>query len=539
MITMNVNQKISTLFFVLCILLTSCNTHRVKTYGNVIKWNLQSEPKTIDPQLNAAVDGSDVINHLHEGLMREVNGKITNGIAENHEVSEDGLTYTFYLRESKWSDGQPLTAHDFEYAWKRCLAPETASEFAFIMYPIKYGEAYLNGEMPRDSVGVKAIDDYTLEVTLRAPTDYFLSLTTIATFQPTREDIVAKGADGAWAKNPDVSVTNGPFKLVDYRLGEKMVFQKNEHYWRAEDTNIDFIEVYMITEASTSLTAYEAGDMDVIDDVPTQEILRLINEDPSFEILPLLGVYYYTFNLNIEALKDVRVRKALAYSINRKKITGIVLKGGQMPAFSMVPYGLRDAAGNDFSKTSGKHLLEDGNQNFEDAKKLLSEAGYPDGKDFPALTLEYNTSEAHKSVAETIQEMWKSNLGIDVNLQNSEWAVFQDKRVQNDFEIARGGWISDFADPITFLDILISGSTQNYGKWDSKMYDALIDSSKYATGQERFNYLYKAQEVMMQDMPVIPIYYYNDAVMVKRHIKNWEKTTMGNFYFGNAYFANE
>ena len=527
-------RSISVLVPLLALLLTRCGSDDVQTTGDVLRWNLNSEPKTIDPQLNAAVDGSDVINHLYEGLLREVDGTLQPAIADRWEVLDSGRTYVFHLRETTWSDGQPLTAHHFEYAWKRGIDPTTASEFAFIYYTLRHAEAIHQGELPVDSLGVRALDDTTLEVRLRAPADYFLTLTTIATFMPNRPDIVARGDNGAWAKDPTASVTNGPFRLADYRMGDRIVLERNPHYHRVDSVGLDFIELFMITEASTGLTAYEAGDLDVVDNPPEQEILRLINEEEGFEILPLLGIYYYTVNVGRELFQDVRVRQALSWSIDRERITSIVLKGGQRPAFGVVPAGLRDAEGNDFAAAARDYGIRPGRELFDSARAQLAAAGYPGGEGFPGVTIEYNTSEAHKAIAEAIQEMWRANLGIEVQLSNSEWAVFQDTRIQHDFQVARGGWISDYPDPVNFLDLYITGSVQNYGQWSDTTYDRLIREASTQTGQERFETLYAAHEILVRDHAIIPIYYYTDPVLVHPRIENWEKTTMGNFFFGYA-----
>lgn len=398
----------------------------------VLRWNLGSDPKTIDPQLNSASDGGHIINNTFEGLMREVNGKLQPAMAESYEVSDDGLTYTFKLRDAKWSDGKPVTAHDFEYAWKRALNPETGSEYAFQMFYIKGGQEYFEGKGKVEDVAVKALDDKTLEVTLNAPTPYFLNLTSFYTYMPARKDVVEKDPEG-WAKNPELAVSNGPFKLAEYSTGDKIVLVKNENYWNVDAVKLDKIVASMIVDQSTQLTAYESGELDAIDEVPTQEIPRLLAEEPTFQILPLLGTYYYIFNVDKEPTNDVRVRKALALAIDRKAITEQVTKGGQKPATGYVPEGLFLSDGREFREVAGDYGIDPNKAQVEEARKLLAEAGYPNGEGFPTLELVYNTSENHKAIAEAIQEMWKQNLGINVTLTNQEWAVFQDTRHQGNF----------------------------------------------------------------------------------------------------------
>jgi oligopeptide transport system substrate-binding protein len=513
----------------------------------VLRWNLGSDPKTIDPQLNSASDGGDIINNTFEGLMREVNGKLQPAMAESYEVSDDGLTYTFKLRDAKWSDGKPVTAHDFEYAWKRALNPETGSEYAFQMFYIKGGQEYFEGKGKVEDVAVKALDDKTLEVTLNAPTPYFLNLTSFYTYMPARKDVVEKDPEG-WAKNPELAVSNGPFKLAEYSTGDKIVLVKNENYWNVDAVKLDKIVASMIVDQSTQLTAYESGELDAIDEVPTQEIPRLLAEEPTFQILPLLGTYYYIFNVDKEPTNDVRVRKALALAIDRKAITEQVTKGGQKPATGYVPEGLFLSDGREFREVAGDYGIDPNKAQVEEARKLLAEAGYPNGEGFPTLELVYNTSENHKAIAEAIQEMWKQNLGINVTLTNQEWAVFQDTRHQGNFSIARAGWLADYADPMTFLDMWTSYSGNNDAQWrwqkyesdtklnpSNKKFDELIEKSKTITGAERDKTLLEAEKIMMDEMIVMPIYYYTDPTLVKEYVKDWEKTPLGHWYFGNAY----
>ncbi|WP_461205550.1 peptide ABC transporter substrate-binding protein [Clostridium sp. DL1XJH146] len=503
--------------------------------ASVLKWNLGSDPKTLDPQLNSASDGGDILTNTFEGLMRDVNGEIVPGIAESYTVSDDQLVYTFTLRDAKWSDGEPVTAGDFEFGWKRGMDPATASEYAFIFEAaaIKGAAEFSAGEGSAEDVGVKALDDKTLEVTLAYPAEYFLGLTGFYTFMPAREDMV--DVDGVWAKDPAKAISNGPFKLTEYKSGDKIVLSKNENYWNADSVKVDTIEASMIVEATTSLTAYQNGELDILDDVPSAEIARLQAEDPTFSVLPMVGTYYYTFNLeNVEVLQDVNVRKALTYAIDRSAIVETVTKGGQIPATGFVPVGLLDADGNDFNETAGGYGVPTDDSMFDEAKQLLADAGYPNGEGFPELTLSYNTSEAHKAVAEAVQEMWKTNLGIDVKLTNSEWAVFQDSRQTGNFEIARGGWIGDYADPLTMLDLFLTDSSQNYGKWSSEAFDAAIAETRTTTGQDRSQKFYDAEEIMMAEMPMVPIYYYSDLVMVSEKVQGWMKTKMGQFYFGQV-----
>lgn len=500
---------------------TDTATDTSKDIEQVLVWNIGSEPKTIDPGLNAASDGGHVINNMFEGLMREVNGKIEPAIAESYEVSDDKLVYTFTLRDAKWSDGKPITAGDFEYSWNRVLDPETASEYSWI-----FGEANVDT--------FKALDDKHFEVTLKAPTPYFVGLTGFYTFFPVRKEAVESGADGAWAVDPAKSIVNGPFMLESYKNADKLVLVKNPNYWRADQVKLEKIEGLMIVDEATALTGYESGQIQAIDAFPTAEIPRLLAEDPSFMILPQDGVYYYAFNTKVEPLDKLEVRKALTLAMDRTAICETVAKGGQIPATTMVSQAPRDDKGNVFAVEAGNFGIAIDGSAVEEAKKLLADAGYPDGKGFPKLTLLYNTNEGHKAIAEAIQEMWKQNLNIDISLENQEWAVFQDTRKNYNFEIARCGWIGDYSDPMTYLGMFLTGSPMNYAQWSNEEYDALIDAAKTQEPAERFASLYKAHELVMNSYTYLPIYYYTDPTMVSPAVANWEKTSRNVWFFGFA-----
>jgi len=500
---------------------TETSTETASDVEQTLIWNLGSDPKTIDPGLNAASDGGHVTNNTFEGLMREIDGKLEPAMAESYTVSEDGLVYTFIIREdAKWSDGQAVTANDFEYAWSRVVNPETASEYSWIF----------------DEVNVaswKAVDEKTFEVTLAAPTPYFVGLTAFYTFFPVRADMVETAGEGAWATNPETAVSNGPFKVTSFKAGDRIVMEPNEFYWRRDEVKLDKIEALMIVDQATALTGYESGQIQILDDMPSAEIPRLLAEDPTFMILPNDATYYYSFNTQVEPMNDVRVRKALSLAIDRTAIVETVTKAGQIPAHSLIPGGHLDANGEAFNQVSGTYDIAP-TAKAEEAQALLAEAGYPNGEGFPTLEIMYNTSEGHKNIAEAIQEMWKQNLGIDVTLTNQEWAVFQTSRIEHNFQIARAGWIGDYSDPMTYLGMFTPGGTNNYSQWDSEEFNSLLEASKTAQGQERFEILYQADKLLGESYAVMPIYYYTDPQMVSDTVAGWEKTTRSTFYFGRA-----
>ncbi len=513
---------------------TDSDEDYVLAADQTLRYNLGADPLTLDPQLNSATDASHIINNVFEGLMREKDGEVVPGIAESYTLSEDGLVYTFTLRDATWADGQPVKAGDFEFAWKRGANPATASEYMYLFESanILNAGAIAKGEKSIDELGVKAIDDKTLEVTLSAPTDYFLGLTGFATLMPVREDMVDD--EGAWAKDTAKYIGNGPFKMSEYKMGDQIVLVKNENYWNAENVNLEKIVMYMIVDESTAHTRYTAGELDVNELIPTDEIPTLIAEDPTFYIMPKIGTYYYAFNMNNEALKDARVRQALSLAINREQIVKEVTKGGQKVAYGFMPEGITDNEGKSFTETAGDYGVNP-KGDVEKAKALLAEAGYPDGAGLPEIEILYNTSESHKLIAEAMQEMWKQNLGVNVKLTNQEWAVFQETTNNNAFDsLARRGWIGDYNDPQTMLEIFESTNTQNIGRYSSETFDTEMQLSRETMGAERMEHLYKAHDILMEDMPIIPVYYYVTNMMIQDSVHDLELTSTSKLWFGDA-----
>ncbi|MCD6356032.1 MAG: peptide ABC transporter substrate-binding protein [Anaerolineaceae bacterium] len=460
------------------------------------------------------------------------------GIAETWENSEDGLTWTFHLRESNWSDGSPLTAHDFEYAWKRAMDPATASEYSWLWeYTNVVGaQAFAEGEGTVEDVGVKAVDDYTLEVKLTAPTDYFVSLMSFFHFMPVKQSAVEAvgGEDGTWATNPDLVVCNGAFKLVEYTIGDGMKLVKNDEYWNADAVKIDVINAAFLDDTNTAYTAYQAGDFDFIPDVPTAEIPRLIAEDPNFYVFPLLGTYYYNFNMDLDLWSDVRVRRALTLAIDRQKICD-TLASGQVPAAGIVPPGFVDDKGNDFFETAGTYGIPTDDSGVAEAQALLADAGYPGGEGFPEFVILYNTSEGHQTIAELVQEMFKTNLGINCKLENQEWAVFQDTRTAGDYEMARGGWLTDFMDPSGMLAIFQKDNTYNDPNYYSEDFEAAMNAASTTTDKaEHFAKLYEAQSILMTDLPFIPVYHYSDTMLASERLVGWDRSVLGSIDFTTA-----
>jgi len=522
------------LIIALCIAMNvGCQEKAGNAMKQSISYNLGAEPETIDPALNLTVDGANVILANFEGLMRlDKNNKAIPGIAESYTKDSD-TKYTFKLRDAKWSDGKPVTAMDFEYAWKRVLAPETGAEYAYQLYYIKNGEAYNTKKVTADAVGVKVIDEKTLEVTLESPTAYFLELLASPTYMPVRQDIVEANPE-KWTTTPSTYIGNGPFKMTAWRPKDAMEFVKNDNYYDADRIKLNKLIFRMVEEPNTYLTAWETGEIDIVENPPPTEVARLKSENKLI-ISPYLGTYFYTLNTNKKPLDDKRVRKALTYAIDRQSLIQNVIKNESFPATAFVPNGIPDAdITRDFRDIGGAYFKPEGQ--VAEAQKLLAEAGYPNGEGFPALTLLYNKTSYHAPLAQAVQDMWKKNLNITVNLQVQEWKILQNNRTSGNYEIARHGWIADYMDPMTFMDLFRTDGGNNDPKYSNKAYDDLIDGAKRENDpQKRMQMLHDAENILMEDMPIIPIFFYTNPVLVKPYIKGVTKSPLGFTYFDEAY----
>jgi len=497
-------------------------------------YNLGSDPLTIDPQLNAAVVGIQIINNTFEGLVREIHGELIPAMAESWAVSDDGRIYTFKIRDdARWSDGKSVTAHDFVFGWQRAVDPVVASGKGYVMSTagILNAAEILLGEKDCTELGVKALDDKTLEVTLVNPTAYFLEFTTSTTFMPARKDIA--DPDGSWARDPATAISNGPFKLSEYAIGNEIVLTKNEHYWNADAVSLDKITCKMIVDASTAYSAYQSGQLDIFATIPPAEIPKLMVENPEFYTLPYIGTYFMVMNMNNEIFQDINVRKALNWSIDRTTITEIA-GAAPIPATGYIGPGYLDTDGNEFHDVAGYYGIPL-RAEPEAAQKFLADAGYPNGEGFPEIEILYNTDENHKLIAEAMQEMWAENLGIDVKITNQEWAVFQETRNQHAYDsIARHGLIGSYADPTTMLDIFTTGNVQNSSDYSNAAFDTQMAMARTTVGKERMDHLYKAEEILMADLPLIPVYYYVNTLIAADEVEGWVMDVKGGLWFGDA-----
>ncbi|MCI1478648.1 MAG: peptide ABC transporter substrate-binding protein [Clostridium beijerinckii] len=505
-----------------------------------ITYNLGADPRTLDPALCTDTTGTTVLANAFSGLAElDENEKAIPGQAE-WDVSNDKLTYTFHLKKDlKWSNGDPVKASDYEYEWKRLLNPETASEYAYALYYLKGGEAYNKGKGSADAVGVKATDDNTLVVTLEAPCPYFLELTAQSYYFPVDQKVVESNKD--WANDAKTLVSNGPFKITNYTIKDSVVLEKNENYYDKDKVKLDKLNLKFVAEETSAWASYKSGQFDVVDTVPKSDVQGAL-KDGSAKSFPNLATYFLSINVSDKAkavdpnaakvLSDPKVRKALNLAIDRQSIVDNVTKAGQIPAHGIVGKGIIGPDGKDYTE---KTTYFDPKGNVEEAKKLLAEAGYPDGQGLPTLQLLYNPESGHGDTMQAIQDMWKK-IGVNAELQSQEWKVFLTTRVQKQFELARDGWNADYVDPMTFLDMFQSTSDQNNCGYNNPSYDALIDAAKKELDpQKRFDIMHQAEDMLMNDMPVIPLYYYTRTIGIKDYVKGARVSVMNTIYFKNAY----
>lgn len=486
------------------------------------------EPEYLDPNLISESEGGIVTHDTFEGLFQygPSHKEWLPGVAESMETSPDGRTLTFKLRRNaKWSDGQPVTAHDFEYSWKRVLDPKTASRYAGIMWVIEGAEAYNQSKDTddraalRDQVGVKALDDHTLQVKLKAPVPYFKQLAAFYTFMPVPKHVVEKHGD-QWAR-PENIVSNGPWHVTEWSSQQHIIAVKNEHYWDQKAIPFDKIVYHITQENQPAHNMYLAGELDYLESrVPESVLPRYIKEkNPELETSPYLGVYFYMFNVTRKPFDDPRVRQALNLAVDKEKIGKFVVKGGQEAATSIVHPGLAEMG---YDPVEGPEFDPD------KAKALLAEAGFPDGKGFPRFQISYNTMEGHKLIAQFIQQQWKKNLGIECDLDNMEWKVLLKKQHEKDFSVTRSSWIGDYLDPMTFLDLWEGNNPNNRTGWANPEYDKLIAAAREeADPEKRLQLLHQAEAIYVRDMPAMPIYFYVKHDLVKPWLQGYTPHLQG------------
>ncbi len=478
----------------------------------------------LDPHLATQAADYNVLSALFEGLVSEdpVDLHPVPGVAERWEISPDQLTYTFHLRaDAKWSNGEPVTAQDFVDSWQRVLTPELGAESAHLLHVVQGAKAFNKGVAGFDAVGIAAPDTRTLRVTLEHPTPYFLSLLNHTAWFPVHRATVEKfGAFArrgtAWAR-PGRLVGNGPFALEDWRYGQEIVATKSDTYWDRDAVRLKGIVFRAFDSLDAEERAFRAGQLHLTEALPPGRIESYRRDAPELlRIDPLLGTYFLRLNVTRPFLNDVRVRRALALALDREALVEKVLRGGQQPARSFVPPG-----------TAG-YVFEGGfTTNFEAARALLAEAGYTHGQGLPPFELLFNSSETHRVIAEAIQEMWRRELGVQIQLVNQELNAVLEARRTGAFQILRSVWTGDYNDPTSFLDIWQSGSGNNYTGWSSASFDTLLfEAQRAATAEERHRIFARAEGLLLDAVPMIPVYHYTHVFLLRPEVKGWHPTLL-------------
>ena len=513
---------------------TDATEATASTGEKILSVQVGPDPETIDPALNSAVDGGNMLLHSFECLLAvDENGQLVPGQAESWETSEDGLTWTFHLRDGlKWSDGSDLTANDFVYSWKRVCDPMVAAPYAETVLSMVEGyDKAIEGDL--DALQVAAQDDNTLVVTLNAPCSYFGSLAAFATLSPVQEATVTANGD-AWATSAETYISNGPFYVSEWVPGSYIMMTKNPYYWNADAIKLDGIKWNLIEDSNAAYSAYQTGEVLMIKDVPTEEIPSL-KDNADFHVDPIIGTYYISMNLERDAFKDARVRKALSLAIDRDYVANTLMQGTYSPADNFMGPGWIDMDGKQFKDNAngGQSYIDVNNYeaDLEEAKQLLADAGYPDGEGFPTISYTTNDAGYHKVVAEYVQQAW-AQLGIDLQVDIVEWASFTPMRRNGDFDIARNGWVGDYTDPSNMLDLFLSTNGNNDGKFNNADYDAAIYRSRETLDPtERSKALHDAEDILMEETGCIPVAYYNDFWLQSDKITGSWHSPYGYWYF--------
>ena len=505
-------------------------------------------PETLDPALNSAVDGGNMLITLFETLLIiDQDNKVQPGQAEKYEVSPDGLTWTFTMRDGlKWSDGTELNAKDFEYTFKRIADTNVAAPYAETVIGMIEGYKDAIDSKNPEKLNVKASEDgKTLTVKLAYPCSYFDKIVAFGTMSPVQKATVEKNGD-SWATKPETYVCNGPYTITEWTPSEKIVCKKNENYkggWDSSKIVNDKLTFLLLEDSSASYTAYTGGTAQLIKDVPTEEIPTLKKDKKDeFNVDPILGTYYLSMNLNKAPFNNKNVRKALSLAIDRDYVANTVMQGTYTPAYNYVGTGVDDVDPGKFLENSkaangGKtYISEDYKANLEEAKKALAEAGYPEGKGFPTITYSTNDAGYHKALAEYLQQVYK-DLGITMNIDIVDWSSFTPKRRAGEYEMARNGWVMDYNDASNMIELFVSSNGNNDGKYNNPAFDKAMEDSKVADKTAHFAALHEAEKIVSEDYGFIPVAYYNDFWLQSTSLKGTWHSPYGYWYLQYAYLA--
>ena len=514
---------------------------------------LGPNPETLDPALNAAVDGGNTLITIEEPLLIiDENNEVQPGQAESYEVSDDGLTWTFHMRDGlKWSDGSDLTAADFEYSFKRLASPDTAAPYAETVvgmidgYDDAIGNPDADGNTTTDpdwdALNVHASEDgKTLTVQLSYPCSYFDKLASFVATSPVQQATVEANGD-AWCTEPDTYVCNGPYMITEWTPSERIVLSKNPYYvggWDSSKIVSDTITLLLLEDSSASYAAYNSGEAQLVKDVPTDEIPSLTRAEDGgdFYLDEIMGTYYISLNDQEEPFTDVRVRKALSLAIDRDYVANTIMQGIYTPATALVGPGIVDENGYFMDNANGgePYISDDYEANLEEAKSLLAEAGYPDGEGFPTITYSANDSGYHIPVAEYLQQAW-GELGITMNIDKVEWSSFIPMRRAGDYDISRNGWSMDYNDPSNMLELFTTNNGNNDGKYANPEFDQVIEDSRVADKTTHFEKLHEAEDILMNDAACIPVAYYNDFWLQSPSLKGTWHSPYGYWYLQYGY----
>jgi oligopeptide transport system substrate-binding protein len=522
--------------FVLVALAAGCRREtpvQIADREGILLMSIGGDPETLDPQLINTLEDSYVTIGLFEGLTvpDPVTLEARPGVASSWEYDDKTMTWTFHLRpDAKWSNGDPVTARDFVFSYRRILTPALGAEYANMLYPIKNARAFNEGKLTDFSqVGVHALDDRTLQIQLEHPTGYFLELCYHQTFLPVHPPTIIKfGAfnrrDTGWDK-PGTLVSDGPFVLTKFVLGEVVEVKKNPYYWNAANERLNGIRFYPISDVDAEERAFRNGILHMTSTLTLARVPFYRNtHSPFLRIMPVYGAYFYTFNTRKPPLNDPRVRLALCISVDRQAIVDKVTRGGQIPAYSLTPPSAQ--------YTPRAQIHED----VAEAQRLLAAAGYPGGKGFPPLELLYNTSESHRAVAEVLQHEWKENLGITVSVANVAAPEWLERRRVADFQIIRAGWYGDYLDPSTFLELFASDDEMEQSGYSNPTYDAALEAANQEIDSaKRMEDFQKAESVLMADVPFMPLYFYTHLFLIRPEVRGYENNLLDLHVYTNVY----